>query len=456
MKIKTIFTLLFSLFIAASANADLKKEFKDAAGSSKGPFGLNYLQGTNSRASILSGDMPGNILFQAAYRSDAAQSFADKQGIYLGNLFTTNYYELMGEYVFGDARSNHELNHQGLMEVAQLAMPKAAIMVQNWVLEKQYISLFHDSRLARGFKLRGISDMKNELEYANYFFNFYLSSMNGDFQYLPAFLLAKESPINDSSSLEKARNLIAAIYESIALRFGVEDSRVRPLYRIRNAIHNQLSPSVVGQINSYLKEYPYYLAEGNDELIVVRDILIAYYSYNSKKLSQQAEALGLDNIKNAADEITQNGANASNLLALSRAASEWRMDISTERAPFAKKAQILALLVNVANLLNKELSKLKDVRSVQTIEAIINTIYIEGFLIKDNWEYFKSEAANGADPASLLSDVIDIAGEATLSEAFSPTFQKWISIEPKMQYFIDNKIKSSALNTAAQVIEKLR
>lgn len=456
MKNKLLNLITLSMVFSLSAQADLKSDFKAGAQGEKGPFGLNYIQGVDARTTVLSGAFPNKVLFQAAYRSDEAKALADTQGIFLGNLFTTNYYELMGEFVFGDARSNHELNHSGLLAQASLAMPKATVMVQNWVLEKHYISQFHDSRLARGFKLRGISGSEFELEYANYFFNFYLSSMNGDFQYLPAFLLAGVSPINNSSSLEKARTIIANIYDTFNLRFGTNDPRVKPLYRLRNAIHNQLSPAVIDQINAYLKDFPYYLEEGNDQLLVVRDILISYYSFNSSKLAKQAEALEIANIKNCADKITSEGPTAENLLALSRAAAEWRSDIGTEKAPYNKKAQILALLSNVTNLLNKEITNKKEIRSPLITEAIINAIYIEGFLIKDNWDYFKTEANTSSDPAALLADVIDIGGEATLTEAFAPVLNKWISIEPKMQYFLDNTIKSSALNTAAQTIEKLR
>src|SRR3989338_867114 len=119
----------------------------------------------------------------------------------------------MGEYVYGDSYGSHSIDQGALVAAGGQAISKAASMVRHWVLEKHYNSQFPHSRLARSFGYRGISGTEFEQVYANYFFNFYLTAMNEDFQYLPAFLLVNKSPLLESASLDKARALIAQVYD---------------------------------------------------------------------------------------------------------------------------------------------------------------------------------------------------------------------------------------------------
>lgn len=450
-----IFTLLLNA-LALTAHGGLKESFSEVSRQKKGPFGLNYLQGSSERIVVTDGRTPKDFMFQAAFRNEAARLMAEQDGVFLGNLFTTNYYELMGEFVYGDAYGSHPLDHSALAAQSPRAIAKAALMVQHWVLEKHYVEQFPSSMLARSFKIRGIGGSEFEQVYAKHFFNFYLGAIDGDFQYLPAFLLVNESPIKSSKSLARARDLIAESYDYFLGIYGVNDSRVKALYKLRNSIHNQLSPNVINEIDAYLRDFPFYLADGHTSLPEIRKILVEYYSFGPNKLVAQADELNLAAIKLAAEGINSSGPTAGGLLALSRAGAEARTRIGdTSFVSFGNRADALALLADTSRYLNKELSRLSSVKGPQVAETAINAIYIEGFLIKDNWDYFRGESAS-ADSAKLLADVIEVAGGATLEEAFSPSYKQWLSIEPKMNYFLDNTIKSSALNTAAALIEKLR
>lgn len=450
----TKFLLLLTLSLLAFPNfvdASVKQKFDDLAKDNKGPFSLNYLQGTVERVTVTNGRSPRKtFLFQAAFRNELGRAL-EADGFYVANLFTTNYYELMGEYVFGDRDASHELDHQGLVAASAQAMPKAASMVQHWVLEKSYVEKFPSSHLSRAFKLRGISGSEFEQVYANHFFNFYLGALDGDFQYLPAFLLATKSPIVDSSSLAKARDMISASYDSFLRRWGANDSRVKAMYRLRNSIHNTLTSAVIHEIDQYLRDFPFYEKEGNTYLQEIRRILVEYYSFGVEKIAKQSAKLGHGALKAAADQVAA-GVNADSLLALSRAAADLRTNIS--QVEYSKRALTLALLADTSRFLNKEISSLRDVNSPAVVASVLNTIYLEGFLIKDNWEYFLGEAQSG-NAKSVLTDVIDVAGGATLPEAFAPALDQWLSVEPKMAGFLDNTIKGSALSTASNVIEKL-
>jgi hypothetical protein len=417
------------------------------------------LQGSSSRGAVNDGHWPSQVLFQAAYRNETAEKLAADYGFYTGNLFTTNYYELMGEYAFGDAHSNHPLDHDALIGKGAEAIDKANLIVQNWVLEKHYAEHFPGSRLSRAFKLRGISGSEFETTFAQYFFNFYLSSMTNEFQYLPAFLLVNKSPIVESSSLEKARDLIGATYDYFSATLGKNDPMVSALYKLRNAIHNQLSKDVIRQIDAFDRDFPSYRRGGNTSLAEIRGILVAYYSFGPEKIAKQAARLGFGDIKAAAEKVAKEGVNEGNLLELSKVAADWRTNIGNPSwVENGKRGLALALISTTTQFLNKELTGLRK-PGAAAAEAAINTVYAEGFLIKDNWEFFASEARGNGGLASLLADVIEVASggqDSTLSQAFSKAYPLWLSVEPQMQYFMDNTIKSSSLATAAAVAEKVK
>jgi hypothetical protein len=453
---KNLLITLFMATYALTAQADLKSNFAVINKTYKGPFELNYLQGARNRVSIKQGGSPsGGVQFQAAYRNDTARAMIAQDNFYLGNLFTTNYYELMGEYVFGDAQSSHELDHRGLVAAGSKAIVKAAAMVRGWVMEMQYVAQFPQSPLAKAYTYRGISDSANEQEYANYFFSFYVTAINDEYQYLPAFLLVNKSPIVESASLGQARDLIAGAYDYYSQTYGTDNAAIAALYTLRNAIHNQLTKDVINQLDKFLATYPDFRAD--NAFAQIRQILVEYYGINASKIAAQAKKLGLREISAAADKVMGRSTYVEGLLELSRAAASARTHIASDKIPYEKRGQVLALLANTSKILNKELSSLpsSSAKSPKIIEAIMNTIYVEGFLIKDNWEYFVKEGATTTNPAALLADIVD-AATATLAEAFKPAYTQWVSLEPKMQYFMDNTIKGSALNTASVTIEKLK
>jgi hypothetical protein len=457
------------LMIGSAAKADLAQDFKTMSNNRKGPFTVNWLQHSGGRVGvgpsstdgcISGGRAGGRFQFQAAFRNASAQKLA-AQDFYVGNLFTTNYYALVGEYVFGNPCGSHEDDHRGLLNQAAAAMPKAASMARHWNLEKHYVEYNQASGLNRGFKLRGISDSANEAQYAAFFFNFYLSSMTTDTQFLPAFLLVKESPVGASSQIDKAREIIATSYDYFKVRIcgslevACSDRRVADLYKLRNAIHNQLSQDVIGEIDKYLKANPWYAREGNTSLQEVQKILRAYYSFTPAKIAEQAAKAGLSDVKALADQVTASGPTVAALLALSQAGANLRTNMA--QVPYEKKVYALVTIAVISQYVNKEINKMKSIDSKDVLQALLNTVYMEGFLIKDNWVYFSQElkgAANVKAAGAQLADFAEIA-QATLDQAFQPALQQWISIDPKMQSFVDNTIKSSSLNTVSSTAQKL-
>lgn len=453
-KLVALTLLALSVLGMETARADLKSEFTQINKTYKGPFGLNVLQGPYGRAEIRGGGHVREKQFQAAFRNEGARKLATDYGFYLGNLFTTNYYELTGEYVYGNAYGSHKLDHARLTAAAANAIGKASNMVRHWVLEKHYVAQFPKSEIAKGFTLRGVADSANETEYANYFFSFYVTATNDEIAYLPAFILVNRSPIVDSNSLGRARDLVSSAYEYYSQGWGADPAALDAMYKLRNAIHNQLNKTVISQIDEFLRQYPEYRQDGY--FAEIRQILVNYYAISPAKISALAKTLGMIDVKDAADRLTKKPSDVGALLQLSRVAAEWRASLGT-RLSFDKRGKGLALLADTARILNKELSELSSgtVKSAKVVEAVLNTVYLEGFIIKDNLEYFRKETETSQNLAGLLADVLDAATE-TLGEAFKPALAQWVSLEAKMQGFTDNTIKASALNTVSVTIEKLK
>lgn len=458
MSLSSFFVTLFVPGILF-ANADLKAAFEKIDSTSKGPFGLNYLQGSSGKTTVKSGASPsGQFQFQAAYRNDDAVALIDGFQFYTGNLFTTNYYELMGEYVYSGPRSNHGLDHSALLSQPE-AMVKATTMVQHWVLEKYYLETYTSSTLARAFATRGISGSEFEQEYANYFLNFYFSSITTDYQFLPGFLLAQKSPIFDSSELAESRRLIAESFDYFAKIFSSSDQRLVDLRTLRNMIHNQLSEDVLSRIDLYLAENPWYAKEGNTYLQRIHRLLTTYYSFNTTNLASLAQKENFLDLQAAAESIEAVGVTAEGLLSLSVVAANYKTDIATGGGlvPFAQKAVAVDVLSKTCRYISKEISRMDKVEDKKLVLALLNVIYAEGFLIFDNWQYYKGEfeIAEISVAKEMMKEVVEVA-TMTLEESFIGPYGQWVSIAPdaKMQNFIDSTIKASSLNTASMSITK--
>lgn len=445
---KWILSLLTAFQFAAAA--DLASDFNALNNVSKGPFSLNYLQGPSKRTTIKSGKYPSKVLFQAAFRNDTARVLSENHEFYVGNLFTTNYYELLGEFGFSDAYGSHPLEHEKLYSNSDAAMVKATKMARHWVLEKHYIHELTNSKISRAFQLRGISGAEFETEYARYFFEFYLSSMTDDFQYLIASLLVQDSPVVDSSGLKSARNVIAKVYDDYAAKYGSRNATIRRIYKIRNAIHNQISPEAIKMIDALLADNPQ--LKGDKRFRQVRNHLVTYFSFSVDNIIEMAKELELKGFEESAASVNSSKSSPDSLLNLSRILAQLKTDLIYNKSiPKEKMASTLALIAKTNGFLNRELSEGKFLGSKAYIEALCNVIYSEGFLIKDNWEYY-IQSINSADESmakSLLAEIISVTAD-TLFYAFEPALDQWISVEPKMSGFSDNVIKSSAINAAAK------
>jgi hypothetical protein len=147
------------------------------------------------------------------------------------------------------------------------------------------------------------------------------------------------------------------------------------------------------------------------------------------------------------------------LLELSNALVAVKNSISDETIfPTERKVDVMILLSVGAQYIAKEINVMKRIDSKEALMALLNAVYIEGFLFRNNLAYFQNQinsATDVATAASVLSKVVGIASK-TIEKGLSPALEQWKTVEPKMENFLDNVIKSSTLSAAATVDAKIK
>lgn len=461
--------LALSLTSTIAQAAGLDELFKKVRTDSyKGPFGKNQFQCSAARVPFGAG-CKGSMLFQAAYRDENAVALAKNFDFWTANLFTTNYYDLQGDFVYGGS-TGHKIDEAALLANNVQAFPRAASIVRNWVIENHFRDKFPTSDYADGWNDRGINTSEVETTYTTYFFNFYLSSMTidsdtNDQYYLPAYLLAADSPIGEGEELKSARSIIAATYDYWLGVRGQGDAFVSRMYDIRNAIHNYVSEDIIGMIDRANKDFPWYEKEGNDRLKKIKALLVSYYSASAKTVAAKASVLGMTSVVNAANAIEQNGVTPEALLALSQELANYRTNIGDMTlVPFKDKAATLQVLSRGAKLVAKEVNRMKEITNPAAIHALIDVIYIEGFLSLDNWQYFAAQCGDIGSAAAAIDEVLATVTDPEYSAivtSFDPALNQWISVEPTLAQgekngFFDSIIKGSSVGAAQTAITKIQ
>jgi hypothetical protein len=461
--------LALSLMTPAVYAAELSSLFEKVRQDNyKGPFGKNQFQCSRGRVPFGAG-CNGSMLFQAAWRDENAVALAKEHDFWTANLFTTNYYDLQGDFVY-DGSTGHGIDEAALLANNAAAFPRAASIVRHWVIENHFRDKYPEGDYADGWNDRGINTSEVEVHYTKYFFNFYLSSMTidggaNDQYYLPAFLLAADSPIGEGEELKKSRDLIAATYDYWAGVRGKNDSFVMRMYDIRNAIHNYVSEDVIGMIDRANADFPWYERDGNDRLKKIKAYLLSYYSASAETVAEKAAAQGMVSVVNAANAIVSGGVTPASLLALSEELANYRTNFADMNLiPYAKKAESIVVLARGAKLIAKEINRMDSITDPAAIRALINVIYIEGFLSQDNWEYFANETSTIGAAADAMNEVLATVTDPEFSAvavSFEPALGQWISVEPTLGQgekngFVDAVVKGSSIGAAQTAITKIQ
>lgn len=434
----------------------------------KGPFGLNVLQGKFNRTTVRSGRMPkGGLVFQAALRNEHAEALADKYGLYTGNLFSPNLFELFADYVYMDRTANHDMPMEKLYAVGDAAYPKARQMVRNWVVEKHYLEQFPGTKLSQAFFYRGIAGSEFEERYAREFLSYSLNFMQQENDYLPLYMLAQKSPLLESAVLDKLRKKIADSYDYLKSYYSNEAGVVRSAHRrkveylrkIRNRIHNQLTPDVIPMLNHYLnKLHPTYGRDFGASrkvfLFTVRSGLIRYFEISWKKIASQARRIpGQESLIDVVKQLQKSPNDASLMLAFAEQLSGLRENLATLPVEQREKVRVMPVIKMGANAIGVWSKKQHKIKSVEMLEALVHVMYAEGLLTLDQRNSMTGSVRTSVDFEDALAalEEQDLLGGvlANINANFSETLALWESVQPnkkakqKLEYFSDNTIKSS-------------
>jgi hypothetical protein len=214
--------------LSAQEQQTLRENFALSVEKLKGPYTENMCVCPDGRTLPVRGAdgqvaIPcENPLFCAAYRAPWAQGLADS-GMYIGNIFSRDLY-------LWDSFPDHN------------------DLVRGYILEKYFVDTNPKHRLSllRGFG--GLSGSEYEAPASARFFERYLSAP--EFNDTRDFLLAYELQkrfflLDDVVQIEEVRTLAVRVHEA--------DPKFKPL---RDAIHNQMSASVIPQLEKYGETVP--------------------------------------------------------------------------------------------------------------------------------------------------------------------------------------------------------
>jgi len=461
-------SLLAFVFTCGSASAlEISEHFERMSGKYKEPFGPNMMQQTKRRLSYNSWrNKGGSFIFQAAFRSDKAKALLAEHGMYTGNLFASNYYELRAEFLKGDADADNlskDDNLQALVAVSQtnpMVFERAKQMVQNWNLEKLYILKNPSSRTARSFQARGISGAEFEQEYGRSFANFYIESSTSNKDLMPIIRLVDSSALVASGSFTKIRNMATSLYEVYAPGGAkahlVGKNNLKRIKGIRDSIHNQLTPDVVTVIDDYMSETR--SSAGHKELSRIKEAIQSYFAKGASDIKHIAkkgglEVKGLKAIDTRDPELTDLMAFGAELVAN-------RQMMLTDEVALENKYLVLSYTSTAASFLARKLSRYirKNAINASNIGNVTlvatQILYIQGLIESPVVEEPANVPADYDDYELLVDDLLtDVV--AVIQQAYSPYMEKWEQVDKRMSGMMDDTVRASSITLLEEIMDKM-
>ncbi len=456
------------LFLGSTASASsISSYFEHFDGKSKGAFGSNMMQLRNSRITynnwLKSG---GGVVFQAAFRSEKARELVEEHGVYTGNLFSTNYYELRAEFLLGDAEASNLSSKDNLSKLVEVSKTNTAVflrakqMVQNWNLEKLYIQKNPGSGVARGFTARGIAGAEFELRYGPLFVNYYVEEASRNTDLLALIKLVNSSSLISSNNFTRLRAKASALYETYRpggpKSANVGSARLSQLKDIRDSIHNQLTPEIINMIDAYIaRTSP---SQGHAELNEIKSLIRSYFArgvvdvkHIAKKGKISTEGLDALNVKSPTLEDLKSYANS---------LVENRQAMLSSVVALDQKYLHLAYTSTAASFLGDKtkvyISKNRlNADNLQDLTGVLfRILYIEGFL-NEGWFATAENTASDFDSYELMYD--DLLTQLTdhVKASYAPYTEKWREVDVHMDGIVDDSIRGSSIGLLNDVLDKM-
>lgn len=446
--------LIVGLLISSTTYADTIPEYFSSLNQiTKGAFGSNMMQGWSRRRTYKDWEATGRpgTYFQSAFRNDTAYDLLDEHGMYTGNLFTTNYYELRAEFLLGDRNADDLSREQGLESLIAasqgnpLIYARATQMVQNWNLEKLYVLKNPSSKIANGFQLRGVGGAEFEQKYGQEFVNYYVHETGNNLELLALIKLADSSALFSSSNFGRIRNKATSLYVNYPNR---------EIKKIRDSIHNQLTPDVIVKIDRYLESH----SSGRSALLEIRGLITTYFAQGVSDINHIAKKAnipngGLSAINTRDPELSDLQAYADNLVSL-------RNKMLTDEVSLNEKYIYLGY-TSVASTFLFEKTKayvlenaINSTNIREVTEILLNLLYLKGLVGAemiglastvptdfDGYEEFFDE---------LLSELI-----GNVKNAYGVYISKWGEVEPHIDGIVDDSLRASSISLFDQILDKM-
>lgn len=458
-----LMVLCLSAFSIPTYAADIASYFQAFEKESKGPFGPNMMQMRSKRISYNQwASSGGGFIFQSAFRNKVAQDLLREHGIYTGNLFATNYYELRAEALLGDANAANLSSDQGLEALVSASQGnpqvfvRAKQMVQNWNLEKLYIAKNPSSKLARSFALRGVAGAEFEMQYAQEFVDFFISVAPSETDFLLLARLVNASSLVESNNFTRIRDKATSLYETYgpggSKGHTVSSQQVRQIKFIRDSIHNQLTPEIVGLIDNYLKQ------KSNPELVEIKNLILSYFSRGVADINYVAKKAKITPV--ALARIDKKSPALEDLVAYSQELLAVRNALPTDAVKLGEKYLGYAYTLTASAFLFQKVRTYIDQNAINGTNIgdltvlIQNILYMEGMLASSSIVSASDVPADFDDYEVLYDDMLsEIMGN--IKAAYEPYVEKWKEVDSHMDGMLDDTLRSSAISLFNHILDKM-
>ncbi len=458
---------LFLLVVSHAASADGVKSYFDNFSNSKGAFGPNMMQGRSRRVTYRHwAANGGGFIFQAAFRSDVARGLVEEHGVYTGNLFSTNYYELKAEFLLGDANADNLAESDNLEKLSLVSKENPAVylrakqMVQNWNLEKLYILRNPSSRLAHGFTARGIGGAEFELEYGQLFVSYYIDASKTNVDLLPLVKLVDSSSLVSSNNFTRIRDRATSLYVTYgpegAKSGYVNRDQLRALKDIRDSIHNQLTPEVLNMIDAYMGRTK--SSKGHAELNEIKALITSYFARGVADINHIAKKGKITVVGLAA--INVKTPKVDDLLAYANELVENRQRMLSSEVALSEKYIQLAYTSTAASFLfDKTRAYISQNRingeNIKELTGVLyRALYLQGFINEDRFAQGDNASADFDEYEEMYDDLLtEII--TNVKTAYAPYTDKWIEVDSHMGDITDYSIRASAVGLFNHILDKM-
>ncbi len=449
--------LIVLLFLAAPTGAqlrqlseeqktELKKNFQTTTAKRKGPFGKNVCVCTDGRIEpVLRPD--GSIQnvcgeetrFCSAFRAPWAVALG-KQGVHVGNLFTTDLY----------AWDRFDDHHN---------------LVRGHILEKYFIETHPDHRLATARTLSGVSGSEYEQPAMTAFLEKYFRQDGyNDFRhFLLTYELQKRFFIGEEQGgVDKVRNMATQVQN--------DDPDFGPL---RNAVHNQVSAALIPKLTAYRDRLPAGKTRSRlDKLIAEIEKLTS--------LDESALVPQLDGIKDAAlrgqlaslmPEEKDDGLET--IAGLAEIMKRGRRSVAQRKVSPGEARRLIAINVTASSVIQNRGNAILEGGKLQTVEqhlklltALTDAAYGTGLLsererrtaVANLQAALKRSEMNQAEFMQVLerADRVVEWAQTGAMLAFAEVWTEWTYVLPEITHATDDILRGSPLLLFGQAMTRLK